>query len=70
MFLWEGTGAMTEVQHLQKEILQLTETIKDDENSVRTRAPDVNRDVLLQAIAVRKTKLAALKQRLAALRHS
>jgi hypothetical protein len=61
---------MTELQNLQKEILHLTETIKHDEASVRSLKTQTNRDVLLQAIAVRKHKLEALKRRLAALRHS
>jgi hypothetical protein len=61
---------MTERERLQKQILELTEIIKDDEASVRSLTTIANRDLLLQAIALHKQRLAALRQRLAALRHS
>ena len=61
---------MTERERLQKQILELTEIIKDDEASVRSLTITANRDLLLQTIAHHKQRLAALRQRLAALRHS
>jgi hypothetical protein len=69
-FVREGVGGMTERERLQKQILELTEFIKNDEASVRSLTTDVNRDLLLQAIVLRKKKLADLMVRLAALRHS
>jgi hypothetical protein len=59
---------MTEREQLQKQILELTEIIKDDEASVRSLTTAANRDLLLQEIVLRKQRLADLKQRLASLR--
>ena len=61
---------MTEREQLQKQILELTEIIKDDEASVRSLTTAANRDLLLQEIAHHKQRLAALMARLASLRHS
>ena len=61
---------MTEREQLQKQILELTEIIKDDEASVRSLTTTANRDLLLQTIAQHKQRLAALMARLASLRHS
>jgi hypothetical protein len=61
---------MTEREQLQKQILELTEIIKDEEASVRSLGTKANRDLLLQEIAHGKLRLAALKHRLASLRHS
>jgi hypothetical protein len=60
---------MTEREQLQRQILELTEIIKDDEASVRSLTTTANRDLLLQTIALHKQRLAALMARLAALRH-
>jgi predicted DNA-binding ArsR family transcriptional regulator len=57
-------------EQLQKEISELTDLVKYDEAAVRSLTTTANRDLLLQAIAVRKQRLAALKAQLASLRHS
>jgi hypothetical protein len=58
-------------EHLQKEILVLTEIIKDNRVAVRSRTmPPETRELLRQAIVQREKKLIALQGRLASLRHS
>jgi hypothetical protein len=62
---------MTERERLQKEILALTEIIRDSEAALRSRTmTTASKDLLRTVIAQRKAKLADLKVRLASLRHS
>ena len=58
---------MTEREHLQKQILTLTEIIMDSRAALRSRTmKTATKDLLRLAIAQRKAKLASLKERLEA----
>ena len=62
---------MDEQERLLKEFLELTEIIEVNEAALRSRTMTAERrELLLKATAQRKDKLAALKVRLASLRHS
>ena len=61
---------MDEQERLLKEFLELTEIIEVNEAALRSRTMTAaSRELLLKATAQRKDKLAALKLRLASLRH-
>jgi hypothetical protein len=64
-------GDMTEQERLLKTFLELTEIIEVNEAALRSQTmTSASRELLLKATAQRKDKLAALKGRLASLRHS
>jgi hypothetical protein len=64
-------GVMDAQERLLKEFLELTEIIEVNEATLRSRTMTAaSRELLLKATAQRKDKLAALKVRLASLRHS